>query len=216
MADRRVSRYLLSMLGFRQSGSIVAGPAVRLAAGAPAAVPEVLAAADPGLVRREIATAADFSAISVPAGDLVANGRVAKFLVDLRDPARPGVLFVNGAFTRNGAVPDEAKYHYDFARAVPHIPERLDDFNRLTYFGPTKRYAAGVLHSYFLGAATEPVFGLQFYPQDVVHEQGVLDVLALVTTKITIPALRSPSWPPVPSRPSAPCAIAWPRPGSEP
>ncbi len=111
--------------------------------------------------------------MSTPAGDLVANGRVAKFLVDLRQPASPEVYFVNGNFTRDGEVPDEAKFHFMFAQAVLNIPERLEEFNRVTYFSPTKRYAAGVLHTYLLEGSTEPVYGLQFYPQDVIAEQLV-------------------------------------------
>ena len=139
---------------------------------------------------REITTAATYEALSMPAGDLVANGRVSKFLVDLRDPANPDVFFINGNFRRNGMVPDEAKYHFNFARTVLDIPEELPDFNRLTYFSPTKRYAAGVLHTYQLQGATDPIYGLQFYPQDVVAEQGVVDIVTVVKDRISIPDAR--------------------------
>jgi len=128
--------------------------------------------------------------LSITAGDLVANGRVAKFLVDLREPGQGEVHFVNGNFTENGDIPDAAKYHYFFARAALNIPERLEEFNRVTYFSPTKRYAAGVIHTYFLDGATDPVYALQFYPQDVVTERGVLDVITLVQQKISIPGAR--------------------------
>ena len=141
----------------------------------------------PPLVHREIATAEEFTALSVTAGDLVANGRVAKFLVDLRDPDLGAVYFVNGNFTENGEVPESAKYHYFFARAALDIPERLEEFNRVTYFSPTKRYAAGVIHTYFLDGASDPVYAMQFYPQDVVNEHGVLDVITPVRRHITIP-----------------------------
>lgn len=158
-------------------------------------IPMPLAAAaapvpGPSLAHRDIPSEALFESLSVPAGDLVANGRVLKFLVDLRDPAEPEVLFVNGNFTENGAVPDRAKYHYFFAQSTLGISEGLDEFNRVTYFSPTKRYAAGVVHTYRLEGADEPIYGLQFYPQDVVKEQGVVDVLTLVREKITIPAAR--------------------------
>lgn len=147
-----------------------------------------LATGELPLVHREIATAEEFTALSVTAGDLVANGRVAKFLVDLRDPAGGEVYYVNGNFTENGEVPESAKYHYFFARAALDIPERLEEFNRVTYFSPTKRYAAGVIHTYFLDGATDPVYALQFYPQDVVNEQGVLDVITVVRQRISIPS----------------------------
>ena len=100
------------------------------------------------------------------------------------------MLFINSNFRRDGVIPDEAKYHFDFARAVLNIPEQLAEFNRLTYFSPAKRYAAGVLHTYQLEGQPEPIYGLQFYPQDVVSEQGVVDIITLVTAKISIPGGR--------------------------
>src|SRR5919202_3305050 len=112
--------------------------------------------AAPGLPldHTQIPTAELFAALSVPAGDLVANGRVAKFLIDLR-PSSPQVHFVNGNFTQDGHVPDAAKYHYFFARQALAIPESLDDFNRNTYFTEPKiRYVAGVVHTYVLEGST--------------------------------------------------------------
>ncbi len=144
----------------------------------------------PPLVHREIRTAVEFEALSITAGDLIANGRVAKFLVDLRDPGLREVYFVNGNFTENGTVPDAAKYHFFFAKAALGIPERLEEFNRVTYFSPAKRYAAGVVHTYFLDGAGDPVYALQFYPQDVLNERGVVDVITLVRQKITIGGAR--------------------------
>src|SRR6478752_7134029 len=183
------------MLGFLHSlpaRSTRTGLTAALAPGsAPSAVPAPgPAAAPPTLAQRKLTSEADFEAWSVPAGDLVANGRVMKFLVDLRDPAQPEVLFVNGNYTENGTVPDSAKYHYFFARATLGIQEGLEEFNRVTYFSPTKRYAAGVVHTYHLEGAAEAVYGLQFYPQDVVKEQGVVDVLTLVRNELTIPGAR--------------------------
>ncbi len=131
-----------------------------------------------------------FTALSTPAGDLVANGRVVKFLVDLRTPATPVVHFVNGNFTTGGAVPDEAKYHYFFARAALGIPESLGAFNQVTYFSPTKRYAAGVVHTYHLDGAADPVYGLQFYPQDVVREDGIVAVATVVAAQVKIAGAR--------------------------
>ena len=170
-----------------------APPATVLAARAMAAPPQPpvqrLAPTElSALALPQIATAEEFEALSVPAGDLVANGRVIKFLIDLRDPRHRQVLFVNGRFTRNGLTPDEAKYHYNFARTVLGIPEALAEFNRVTYFSPAKRYAAGVLHSYLRQGTTEPVYGVQFYPQDVLSEGTVFDLVTMVAAQITIPA----------------------------
>ncbi len=155
-----------------------------------AVAPEPAAAQTP-LDMPEIDSAERFASLSVPAGDLVANGRVAKFLVDLRRAGDPRVHFVNGNFTEDGEVPDAAKYHYFFARRALGIREGLDEFNRVTYFtSPKTRYVAGVVHTYFLDGAAEPVYGLQFYPQDVAHEREIVDALRPVQAKLTIPGAR--------------------------
>lgn len=184
----------LVMLGFLHTSSVIRNGA-RLEATQTATLgmlPMGEGVAEPSsqLTHHEISTETDFEELSVPAGDLVANGRVLKFLVDLRNPAEPEVFFVNGNFTENGSTPDEAKYHYFFARSALGITEGLDEFNRVTYFSPTKRYAAGVVHTYRFQGAEEPVYGLQFYPQDVVRERGVVDVVTVVRGKITIPGAK--------------------------
>jgi pyruvate, water dikinase len=135
-----------------------------------------------------IDSAETFEAISTPAGDLVANGRIAKFLIDRRNPAVPVVRFVNGNFTDgSGAVPDEAKFHFFFGRAVFNVPEPLGVFNSVTYFVQDKRYVAGSVHSYLLDGRTEPIYAVQFYPQDVAREQTVLEAVGIVAEQITIP-----------------------------
>jgi len=142
------------------------------------------------LTVKEIDSPQVFEAISTPAGDLVANGRVAKFLIDRRDPAAPSVRFVNGNFTEDGEVPDAAKFHYFFGRAAFDIPESLAAFNAVTYFTLDKRYVAGTVRTYFLDGATEPVYGLQFYPQDVIREALVVEALGAVRAQIGLPEAR--------------------------
>lgn len=130
-----------------------------------------------------------FEAISQPAADLVANGRLAKVFVDQRNPGAPEVAFVNGNFVRDGEIPDAARYHYFFGREVFGVPEGLDEFNRLTYFTPgPKRYVAGVLHSYTL-AGRGPVLGVQFYPQDVVAEEVLLEAVRVIAAQIDLPGM---------------------------
>ena len=124
------------------------------------------------LALNRIDTLETFQSISTLAGDLVANGRVAKFLIDRRNPATPAVRFVNGGFEEDGRIPEAAKYHYHFGRAVFGISESLDAFNALTYFTEDKRYIAGSIRTYLLEGADEPVFGLQFYPQDLIRERS--------------------------------------------
>ena len=137
-----------------------------------------------------IDSADEFEAISIAASDLISNGRVAKFLIDRRDTNRPVVRFVNGNFTEGGAVPESARFHYMFALAVLGIGESLEEFNAVTYFTNDKRYVAGVVHSYFLDGATEPVYGLQVYPQDVINEGAIVEALRVVKEQITIMGAR--------------------------
>ncbi len=142
------------------------------------------------LALKEIDSVEAFEAISTAAGDLIPNGRVAKFLIDRRDRNAPSARFVNGNFTENGVVPDAAKFHYFFGRAAFNIPEPLGTFNAVTYFTQEKRYIAGTVHSYFLDGAVEPVYGLQFYPQDVIREELVVEAVGAVQAQIGIPQAR--------------------------
>jgi hypothetical protein len=114
----------------------------------------------------------------------------AKFLIDWRDRQQPQVLFVNGNFVEDGQVPDSARYHYFFARAALRIPESLAEFSDVTYFTQDKRYVAGVVHSHLLDGSAELVYGLQFYPQDVVAEETVVAAVSQVKERITLPEAR--------------------------
>ena len=177
------------MYGFLTSiDRLVAGPAaasLRLAESEPG-----VAAAHP-LDLPRIDGAATFEAITVPAADIVANGRLTKFLIDCRDAASPQLHVINARFTRGGATPDSARYHFSFAEEVLEIPESLDEFNQVTYFTPgPKRYVAGVVHSYQLSGGAEPVIGLQFYPQDVIAEEPLLDALRVASAGIDLPGFR--------------------------
>ena len=46
------------------------------------------------------------------------------------------------------------------------------------------------MHTYFLDGSTEPVYGLQFYPQDVIREQLVVEAVGAVKAQIDIPDAR--------------------------
>jgi hypothetical protein len=100
------------------------------------------------------------------------------------------VRFVNANFTEGGGTPGAARYHYDFARRVLAIPESLEEFNAATYFTEDKRYVAGVVHTYLLGGSAEPIYGIQFYPQDLIREQGVVRAVAEVQAQLRVPGAR--------------------------
>ena len=158
----------------------------RRAKGSVTLAPPPEAVAELPLSLATIDSAAEFDAISIAASDLISNGRVAKFLIDRRDATQPVVRFINGNFTEGGVVPESARFHYMFALAVLGIGEPLEEFNTVTYFTNDKRYVAGVLHSYFLDGATDPVYGLQFYPQDVINEGTIVEALRVIKEQITI------------------------------
>lgn len=166
------------------TGFLARPPASSTALRAPAGAAE----GDQGLPLslEEIDSAETFEAVSTPASDLVLNGRLMKFLVDRRSPQSPDVYFVNANFTVDGEIPDAARYHYSFAQATLGIPEPLDEFNAVTYFNEEKRYVAGVVHTYLLDGVAEAFFGIQFYPQDVIRERGVLEAVAAVTRVLRI------------------------------
>jgi hypothetical protein len=165
-------------------------PVLRAAPPAPVTGPPAPAAEGLPLALDEIVSAQQFEAISIGASDIVSNGRVTKFLIDRRNPAGLVVRFANANFQVGGSTPDAARFHYFFAREVLGIPESLDEFNAVTYFTEEKRYVAGVVHTYFLDGSQEPIYGLQFYPQDVIREAGVVAALRAVKERIRIPGAR--------------------------
>ncbi|HKH44757.1 MAG TPA: PEP/pyruvate-binding domain-containing protein [Thermoanaerobaculia bacterium] len=138
----------------------------------------------------EIASEEQLAAVSVPGSGLVLNGRQVKFFIDRRVPETARVFFINGNFQENGQVPNAAKFHFFFAKRVLNVPENRE-FNDVTYFTPgEKRYVAGTLQVYTLREGEPPVYGIQFYPQDVIREEQVLDAALRVREKIRIPDVR--------------------------
>jgi hypothetical protein len=142
---------------------------------------------------RSLATlseAAAFTAFSTPGGGLSTSGRSLKFLIDNRTPSARSTSFINGNFRVNGSVPPSAKYHYDFARQRYGISDTVARFNETTYFSETKRFYAGNIQTYKLGAAQELVYAVQFYPDDVIKEASLLEALRTLKAAITIPGAK--------------------------
>jgi len=155
----------------------------------PALAAEPSVASQP-LAVDEIASEEQLAAVSVPGSGLVLNGRQIKFFIDRRVPESARVFFINGNFQENGQVPNAAKFHFFFAKRVLNVPENRE-FNDVTYFTPgDKRYVAGTLQVYTLREGEPPVYGIQFYPQDVIREEQVLDAVLRVREKIRVPDVR--------------------------
>jgi Pyruvate phosphate dikinase, AMP/ATP-binding domain len=140
--------------------------------------------------RMTITTEADFNALSIEGAGFGQAGRTMKFLVDARDPKNKKVHFIDGNFKVNGVQPDYAKYHYPFARAQLNITESNDAFNEATYFTNAKRFYAGTIQTYSPKAGQPPIYAVQFYPDDVIHDAGIVDIIKTLKLAFAIPKAR--------------------------
>lgn len=130
-----------------------------------------------------------FDSMSLEGGGFGQSGRTMKFFIDARDPAAKKPWFVNMSYKVSGQTPDYAKYHYDFAKKQLGIPESGYEFNEVTYFTDAKRYYAGTIQTYQLGDGA-PLYAVQLYPDDVIHEQGIVELLKVIKRSFSIPGAR--------------------------
>ncbi len=134
---------------------------------------------------------AAFAAFSTPGGGLSSSGRSGKFLIDSRVPSARKMHFINGNYKVGGAAPDYAKYHYNFAQRLFGLSESIATFNDSTYFTNTnKRFFAGTIQSYKLGDAQALTYAVQFYPDDSIAEETLLEALKVVKATFTIPGVK--------------------------
>ncbi|MBX3189797.1 MAG: hypothetical protein KF819_22420 [Labilithrix sp.] len=131
-----------------------------------------------------------YDAMSLEGGGFGQAGRTMKFLVDARDPGAKKPYFINARYTVDGRTPDYAKYHYDFAKRQLGIAEGGQEFNDVTYFTNDKRYYAGTIQTYQLEEGAPPLFAVQLYPDDVIHEGGILELLKVIKRSFSIPGAR--------------------------
>lgn len=139
---------------------------------------------------QRLATAADFQSLSIPGGGFPGAGRSGKFFIDRRVTSRPKVYFLNGNHVVGGVTPEYAKFHYPFAQRQLGIDDTNEEFNETTYFSQAKRYVAGTVRTWYRGGSDAPVYGVQFYPDDVIAEATLLDVLRTVKAAIRIPGAK--------------------------
>lgn len=137
-----------------------------------------------------MADAATYAAFSTAGGGLSTVGRSLKFLIDNRVPTAKTANFINGNYKVSGATPDYAKYHYNFAQRRYSITDSVATFNNSTYFTAPKRFYAGTIQTYKLGASAELVYAIQFYPDDIVSEATLLEGLTAVKAAFNIPGAK--------------------------
>ena len=134
-----------------------------------------------------IRSATTYKSMSLDGGGFGQAGRSMKFFVDARNPAAKKAYFINANYKVNGQTPDFAKYHYDFARKQLGIPEDGQTFNDQTYFTDDKRYYAGTIQTYEIAEGQPPIFAVQLYPDDVIHEEGIVELIRVIKSAFSIP-----------------------------
>jgi hypothetical protein len=130
-----------------------------------------------------------FDSMSLEGGGFGQAGRTMKFFIDARDRAAKKPWFINMNYKVGGKTPDYAKYHYDFAKKQVGITEGGAEFNEVTYFTDDKRYYAGTIQTYQLGDGA-PLYAVQLYPDDVIHEQGIIELLKVIKKAFSVPGAR--------------------------
>ncbi len=131
-----------------------------------------------------------FESMSIEGGGFGQAGRLMKFFVDARNPQAKRAHFINGNYKANGETPSYAKYHFDFAKRALNIPEDGQEFNDVTYFTDAKRYYAGTIQTFQVGDSAKPLFAVQLYPDDVIHEEGILELARVLKAQFSIPGAR--------------------------
>jgi hypothetical protein len=155
---------------------------------APVPQPEGVKSLAGGLATTSIAGVKHFEAMAYHEGGLLLPGRTLKFLIDRRNRAAPRVFFMNSNFTENGERPEAAKYHFHLAeRVVDDFSESLSSFSKITYDTLDKRFIAGSIQTFYVDGATEPLYGIQFFPQDVARDDIVVETIRLVLPRLDLP-----------------------------
>lgn len=134
-----------------------------------------------------IRSAATYKSMSLDGGGFGQAGRSMKFLIDARNPAAKKAYFINANYKVNGQTPEYAKYHYNFAKKQLGIPEDGQTFNDQTYFTDNKRYYAGTIQTYEIAEGQAPIYAVQLYPDDVIREEGIVELIKVIKASFSIP-----------------------------
>lgn len=138
----------------------------------------------------KITSKTQFESMALANGGVVIQGPSMKFVIDRRKPSSPKIFFQNANFKRDGKTPESARYHFYFSEEVlKDFEEDLESFNNSTYSVQDKKYVAGTVQTYRLDGG-EPVYGFQFYPEDVAAEGTILDAMKTVKSAFKIPGAK--------------------------
>ncbi len=134
-------------------------------------------------------TSRTFEAFATEGGGFGQSGRVMKYFIDARSGGAT-TYFMNSNYAIDGKIPPYAQYHYDFAKFALGLAEDPATFNEHTYYSDTKRYVAGTVQTYTLGGESVPTYAIQFYPDDVIHEEGLLRAVEQLRPQIRLKNVR--------------------------
>ena len=134
----------------------------------------------------EMTSAARYKAFSVEGGGFGQSGRSMKFLIDARSRPTLSPSFINANFKAGGKTPDYAKYHYYFAKEKLGLTMDTGAFNDSTYFVDAKKFFAGTIQTYKLGAEEKLTYAVQFYPDDVIAEGRIVEALKVIKSAFRV------------------------------
>src|SRR5262249_54053223 len=80
-------------------------------------------------------------------------------------------------------IPKQYPYHYDFATRVLGVQATVEEFNRIAYLSPDRRFIAGTINAYDNYEATpgtKGIFGMSFWSTDILHGSMILEAQKLI------------------------------------
>ncbi len=117
-----------------------------------------------------------FEAMGLVSQGLIRNGRLVKFVIDMRPLSAGGAAktyFLNANFVEaNGHSPDYVRLHYYFSQRVLGYQSGIQAFNDTTYFADTmaeRKFVVGSLQTFHL--EEQKFLSIHFFPQDLVNEE---------------------------------------------
>ncbi len=134
---------------------------------------------------------AGFDALAFSGSSGAILGKSVKFLIDNRQPSSPSVRYINANYPGTDADPKAKQFHFNFAKeTLSGFAEDGQSFNNKTYWAQNKTYFAGTLQEYRLGSNAEPLYAIQFYPQDVIAEESALHAVQALAPTLELSGAR--------------------------
>lgn len=128
-----------------------------------------------------------YEAFATEGGGFGQAGHALKFVFDTRAPDVQS-YFVNSRFRDGDSVPAYAVYHYEFTQHVLGVTDDPATFNARCYYTDDKDFIAGSVQTYTLAGRT--AYAMQFFPDDVIHEEGLVQAARIFRERFRVPDAR--------------------------